>query len=186
MVPTFSYEISRVSHYSGYYHVNLSFIYWTFTIYGMPSQTFLLDLLNQLYSPLPQVYYYSWFRLLLFRSPLLKESSFLSFPAGTKMFQFPASAHLAMCTSFRCTGWPIRTPADRVLFADPRGFSQLNASFIADGSQGILRMLLSNFLYVYLGESFLIRSGYFSETAVPYRTSLKKKTLYLISDYLFL
>ena len=33
-------------------------------------------------------------------------------------------------------------------------------------------MLLSNFLYVYLGESSLIRSGYFSETAVPYRTSL--------------
>ena len=32
-------------------------------------------------------------------------------------------------------------------------------------------MLLSNFLYVYLGESSLIRSGYFSETAVPYRTS---------------
>ena len=34
--------------------------------------------------------YSSWFRLLLFRSPLLQESSFLSFPAGTKMFQFPA------------------------------------------------------------------------------------------------
>ena len=34
--------------------------------------------------------YFFWFRLLLFRSPLLKESSFLSFPAGTKMFQFPA------------------------------------------------------------------------------------------------
>ena len=35
------------------------------------SKTILLDLLNQLYSPWPQVYYYSWFRLLLFRSPLL-------------------------------------------------------------------------------------------------------------------
>ena len=34
--------------------------------------------------------YSFWFRLLLFRSPLLQESSFLSFPAGTKMFQFPA------------------------------------------------------------------------------------------------
>ena len=33
--------------------------------------------------------YSFWFRLLLFRSPLLQESSFLSFPAGTKMFQFP-------------------------------------------------------------------------------------------------
>ena len=33
--------------------------------------------------------YFFWFRLFLFRSPLLKESSFLSFPVGTKMFQFP-------------------------------------------------------------------------------------------------
>ena len=37
----------------------------------------------------PQRYYYLWFRLFLFRSPLLKESIFLSFPVGTKMFQFP-------------------------------------------------------------------------------------------------
>ena len=37
----------------------------------------------------PHKYYYLWFRLLLFRSPLLKESIFLSFPVGTKMFQFP-------------------------------------------------------------------------------------------------
>ena len=32
------------------------------------------------------------FRLFPFRSPLLWESIFLSFPAGTKMFQFPAFA----------------------------------------------------------------------------------------------
>ena len=88
VVPTYSYEIPRASYYSGYYHVSSSFIYWTFTVYGMLSQTFLLDLLNQLYSPLPQMYYYFWFRLLLFRSPLLQESSFLSFPVTTQMFQF--------------------------------------------------------------------------------------------------
>ena len=33
------------------------------------------------------------FRLFPFRSPLLWESMFLSFPAGTEMFQFPAFAH---------------------------------------------------------------------------------------------
>ena len=88
------------------------------------------------------------FGLFPFRSPLLRKSIFLSFPAGTKMFQFPASAHLAMCTAFSRTGCPIRIPRDRVFFADPPGFSQLSASFLADGSQGILRMLLSNFLYV--------------------------------------
>ena len=35
MVPAHSYEISRVSHYSGYYLVILAFIYGTFTFYGL-------------------------------------------------------------------------------------------------------------------------------------------------------
>ena len=63
---------------------------------------------------------------------------FLSFPAGTEMFQFPALAHLIRC------GWtpssrvaPLRT--DRYLLAVPRAFSQLAASFLASGSLGILR-----------------------------------------------
>ena len=50
----------------------------------------------------PLKYYYSRFRLFLFRSPLLKESIFLSFPVGTKMFQFPTfplNALLYSCAS---------------------------------------------------------------------------------------
>ena len=35
------------------------------------------------------MYYYLWFGLFLVRSPLLQESFLLSFPMGTKMFQFP-------------------------------------------------------------------------------------------------
>ena len=35
------------------------------------------------------------FGLFPFRSPLLRESIFLSFPAGTKMFQFPALARIS-------------------------------------------------------------------------------------------
>ena len=54
MVPAYSHEISRASCYSGYYLANLSFIYWTFTIYGMIFQTFLLDLLDRLCSPNPK------------------------------------------------------------------------------------------------------------------------------------
>ena len=75
------------------------------------------------------------------------------------MFQFPAFAHLTLYMAFSHIGCPFRLPADQVFFADPRGFSQLGASFIADGSLGILRMLLSNFLYFLTSESFLIRSG---------------------------
>ena len=87
-----------------------------------------------------------WFGLLPFRSPLLRESIFLSSPAGTKMFQFPACAHLAVCQAFNLTGCPIRISADLLTFADPRSFSQLTTSFIANRSQGILRSPLSNFL----------------------------------------
>ena len=43
------------------------------------------------------------FRLFSFRSPLLRESIFLSFPAGTKMFQFPASA--PSCDGTRPSAW---------------------------------------------------------------------------------
>jgi hypothetical protein len=49
----------------------------------------------------------SWFGLFPFRSPLLRESIFLSLPPGTKMFQFPGSSsrqaiyslagHIARC-----------------------------------------------------------------------------------------
>ena len=38
---------------------------------------------------LPRAYCYPRFGLLRFRSPLLSESFLLSFPPGTKMFQFP-------------------------------------------------------------------------------------------------
>ena len=74
------------------------------------------------------------------RSPLLGESLLFSFPAGTKMFQFPALASINDgCHPFRMTGCPIRKSADQRLCAPPRGFSQLAASFIASESLGIRR-----------------------------------------------
>ena len=74
------------------------------------------------------------------RSPLLGESLLFSFPAGTKMFQFPALASTSDgCHPFRMTGCPIRKSADQRLCAPPRGFSQLAASFIASESLGIRR-----------------------------------------------
>ena len=67
---------------------------------------------------------------------------FLSSPAGTKMFQFPALPHLPVCMAFSHAGFPIRTSPDLYLFAVPRGFSQLTTSFLASKSLGILRPLL--------------------------------------------
>ncbi len=45
----------------------------------------------------PQTNESVWFGLFPFRSPLLRESRLISFPAGTEMFHFPALAHLDLC-----------------------------------------------------------------------------------------
>ena len=81
------------------------------------------------------------------RSPLLGESLLFSFPAGTKMFQFPALASACgRCHSFRMTGCPIRRSAGQGSFAPNRGFSQLITSFVASESLGIHHVPFSTFL----------------------------------------
>ena len=88
-----------------------------------------------------------WFGLFPLRSPLLGESFLFSFPAGTKMFQFPALASVNDgCHPFRMTGCPIRTPAGQWPFAPNRRFSQLITSFFASGSLGIHHAPLIVFL----------------------------------------
>ena len=73
-----------------------------------------------------------------------------SFPAGTKMFQFPALAsRVAGCHPFRMTGCPIRKSADQRSFAPTRSLSQLITSFIASESQGIRHAPLLTFLVTY-------------------------------------
>ena len=70
-----------------------------------------------------------------------------SFPAGTKMFQFPALASCyARCHSFRMPGCPIRKSSDQRLFAPTRSLSQLITSFIASESQGIRHAPFFTFL----------------------------------------
>ena len=61
------------------------------------------------------------FRLIPFRSPLLRKSLLLSFPRGTEMFQFPRFPPLGLCVQPRVTGhlplpgFPIRRSTDRSL-----------------------------------------------------------------------
>ena len=52
---------------------------------------------------IPESYFYNSFGLLRFRSPLLSESFLLSFPPGTKMFQFPGFPPLSLCVQDRVT-----------------------------------------------------------------------------------
>ena len=58
------------------------------------------------------------FGLLPVRSPLLGESLLLSFPGGTKMFQFPPFArHYGRAWALPHAGFPIRESPDQRLFA---------------------------------------------------------------------
>ena len=99
-------------------------------------------LLHTIYSPQPRMYFYNRFSLFRFRSPLLAESRLISFPLPTQMFQFrrfPLHTYVFSMQSLCFTQWgfPIRIPADQGLFAAPRSFSQLVASFFGFRCQGI-------------------------------------------------
>ena len=79
-----------------------------------------------------------------FRSPLLRESRFLSFPAGTKMCQFPALAPASYLfrygyPSITSGGLPHSEISGSQQVAAPRSLSQLTTSFIASGRLDIHR-----------------------------------------------
>ncbi len=75
------------------------FAYRTVTFFGETFQTLQLSggLVTLL---LPALQPLKWldlrFGLFPFRSPLLRESRLISFPAGTEMFQFPAFASVGL------------------------------------------------------------------------------------------
>jgi hypothetical protein len=88
------------------------------------------------------------FGLIPFRSPLLRESRFLSFPPGTKMFQFPGLPLSALCIQAEVPahyhGWvsPFGNPGINGWSAPPPGLSQPPTSFIGSWRLGIHRVLL--------------------------------------------
>ena len=66
------------------------------------------------------------FRLVPVRSPLLRESRFLSVPAGTEMFQFPAFPALSRCQETNPGRFPDLGDLRIIAYlAAPRSFSQL-------------------------------------------------------------
>ena len=87
------------------------------------------------------------FRLVPFRSPLLRESRLLSVPRGTEMFQFPRFPPTALCIQAEVTGHdpsrvsPFGHPWIKAWSAAPHGFSQPPTSFIGIWRQGIHRWL---------------------------------------------
>ena len=86
------------------------------------------------------------FGLFPFRSPLLRESRFLSFPPGTKMFQFPGLPLPALWIQagvrahYHAWVSPFGNPRINGWSAPSRGLSQPPTSFIGSWRQGIHRV----------------------------------------------
>ena len=84
----------------------------------------------------PQAITLGWFRLIPFRSPLLRESRFLFFPPVTEMFHFTGlpSTALYIQAGIRAHyhAWvpPFGNPRIKGCSAPPRGLSQPSTSFI--------------------------------------------------------
>ena len=78
------------------------------------------------------------FRLLPFRSPLLRESQLVSHPPPTKMFQFRGFPLLTECRP-KPAGSPIRASSDLRPHAPTRGLSQLATPFISTQAKSSTR-----------------------------------------------
>ena len=89
------------------------------------------------------------FGLFPFRSPLLRESRFLSSPPGTEMFQFPGLARSALCVQAEVTGHdssrvsPFGNPWVYGWLTPHQGLSQPPTSFFASQCLGIHRVPLA-------------------------------------------
>ena len=93
MVPADSHRVPRAPRYSGYRWGSPRFAYGPLTLCGRTFQTVpLAQLLPRRGPTTPAGPRPRRFGPLPVRSPLLGESLLFSFPAGTKMFQFPALA----------------------------------------------------------------------------------------------
>ena len=138
------------------------FAYRTITDYGHPSQS--VQLRKRFITPHPDggpgqpcpttphtqtpagEQSRTWFSLIPFRSPLLRESHLFSLPTGTEMFHFPALPsptlyiQAEMTPHNGCRVTPFGNPRINARLPTPRGISQAPTSFIGSWYQGIHRM----------------------------------------------
>ena len=154
MVLAFSDRIPRVPPYSGYSLLLNNFAYEAVTLSCRAFQHCSAIILNGLWSPSPQKYYYSWFGLFRFRSPLLSESLFyFLFLWVIRCFSSPGSLHYTIYScndtiTLLMVSSLIRISTDHGLFATPRSFSQLITSFIGAMYQGILLYALCSLIFL--------------------------------------
>ena len=102
MVPADSNRVPRDPLYSGYlkefflFHLQDFHLLW----FHFPLNSTIKRICNS-YIEVLQPQSEDWFGLIPFRSPLLRESIFLSFPLVTKMFQFARLLSLTLCIHVR-------------------------------------------------------------------------------------
>ena len=117
--------------------------------------------------PLPHTYFYIWFGLFRFRSPLLSESiAFFLFLRVMRCFSSPGSPDSTIDSYYRNTtllvlSSLIRISADLRSFATPHSFSQLVTSFFGAMYQGILLYALCSLIfswYISISPSFILDS----------------------------
>ena len=136
------------------------FAYGAFTSFGQVFQTCSAIVLCGLRSPSPQRYYYLWFGLFRFRSPLLSESLFyFLFLRVIRCFSSPGSLRIPIDSVYDTmtlliVSSLIRISTDHGLFATPRSFSQLVTSFFGAMYQGILLYALCSLIFLKLLSQF--------------------------------
>ena len=166
MVLAYSDRIPRVPSYSVYSLRSNRFAYGAFTRFGSAFQHSSTTVLTGLWSPSPQKYYYSWFGLFRFRSPLLSESFvYFLFLWVIRCFSSPRSLRITIDSLYDTitllmVSSLIRTSTAQSLFATPRSLSQLITSFFGAMYQGILLYALCSLIFSWI--TFVIPSNLLS------------------------
>ena len=148
MVSALSYEISRVSHYSGLTSPSLSFriqdFHLLWSTFPGSSTNLNLDFVG---NPNPNCITTFGLGSSSFARHYLRNRFYFLFLWVLRCFSSPRSLSYTTLliyeytVSFYCMSSLIRTSTARWIFAPPRGFSQLITSFFGSWCLGILLML---------------------------------------------
>ena len=134
MVPAHSIKVSRVSMYSGYRHVNSSFAYGAFTLFGRLSQNLSARFVeSRLWSEPQDARILVWPLSISLAATLEIEFSFSSsgyLDVSVHRVPFHTLWIGVWIHEVAHVGFPIQISAAHRIFAPPRSFSQLITSFI--------------------------------------------------------
>ena len=144
MVPISSVKIPRVPTYSGYRLPLLNFAYRIVTFFDLPFKVVRLSSQVQCCGPYPSSISTAGLGCSDFARHYFRNRFYFLFLRVLRCFSSPGSPPVPMCsvqdnTTLLVLSSLIRMSADLKMFAPPRSFSQLTASFFGAIYQGILR-----------------------------------------------